>query len=113
MASVAAPSALPQTALVAGQGLIVLLVLAACVLWPRPGQPALLLTPHEPPAVAAGWARAHGLRLLGKGAIPGSLIVQPAQEGGALSALLAGRLLLAAPGGLCAPLGPAARPPLS
>lgn len=83
---------------------LTLAVLTACTLWPRVGQPALLM-----PLGGVGtarmttWARAHDLPLLGTGRVPGSVVVRIGAKASGLAALRSGALLLAAPGLSCAP----------
>jgi hypothetical protein len=86
-----------------------MLVLATLLvsLAPSPGKAALYvpLVPASP-VQGIAWAKRNGGYLLGRGALPGSLVIQPSSPdfqplAGVLSAAAEGALLLSAPGPLC------------
>ncbi|MBU6269099.1 MAG: hypothetical protein KGN34_16245 [Sphingomonadales bacterium] len=84
--------------------LLVVAVLLLCTLAPRPRQPALLLPlPGLATADVAAFARHHDLRLIGRGRVPGSLVVADAGPERMTDAICAGLLLIHAPGTLCGP----------
>jgi len=90
-----------------------LAALMACVFAPRAHQPMLLVPLGAAARINANhWASAHDLRLLGRGRLPGSLIVQSASAVSPLSALRAGAVLLAVPGLTCDTQSPKSHPPL-
>jgi hypothetical protein len=90
-----------------------LAALMACAFAPRTDQPMLLVPFGASARISAQhWASAHDLRLLGRGRLPGSLIVQSASAVSPLSALRAGAVLLAVPGLTCDTQSPKSHPPL-
>jgi hypothetical protein len=95
------------------QGVVVVGALMVCVLMPRPQQP-MLLVPLFPAAhsSATHWAFAHDMRVLGRGRLPGSLVVQSSLSVSPMSALFSGAVVLAVPGLRCDSQSPAAHPPL-
>ncbi|RVU06140.1 hypothetical protein EOE18_04640 [Novosphingobium umbonatum] len=95
-------SALPATGskrLALAQGSVLAIVLAVCTLWPRAGQPLLLVALDRQEALS--FAHTRGEALLGAGRLPGSIVVQGAGSTSALDALRQGILPLAAPDLLC------------
>jgi hypothetical protein len=107
--SIAAHSGHPSTGrgLTWVQGGLILAVLTGCTVWPRAGQPALLM-PLDGVGTArmTAWARAHDLPVLGAGRLPGSIVVRIGANAAGFAALRSGALLLAVPGLTCTPFLP-------
>jgi len=83
---------------------LVLSILLACALAPRPRQPALLLPlPGLAPISGTEFARIHALRLVGRGRIAGSFVVANAGPDRLADALPAGFILINVPGQFCSP----------
>ena len=104
--SLAVPTTHPQAGLGLTwvQGGLVLAVLAACTVWPRAGEPALLMPLNGVgTARMTAWARRHDLPVLGTGRLPGSVVVQIGANTSGLAALRSGAVLLAVPGLTCTP----------
>jgi hypothetical protein len=81
------------------QGSVLAIALAVCTLWPRAGQPLLLVAIDRQEALS--FAHRRGEALLGAGRLPGSIVVQGAGSTSPLDALRQGILPLAAPDLLC------------
>ncbi|MEJ5976367.1 hypothetical protein WG901_06960 [Novosphingobium sp. PS1R-30] len=78
---------------------------------PAPGEAALYLPLHAASqAQSVAWTRNHGGRLLGRGPLPGSLLIQAEASGLALAAAADGALLLSVPNPLCGASAPSDKP---
>ncbi|RZK02893.1 MAG: hypothetical protein EOO76_04930 [Novosphingobium sp.] len=92
------------------QAAIVLAVLVVCQS-PAAGEPGLYVPLHAASqAQSVAWTRNHGGRLLGRGPLPGSLLIQAEASGLALAAAADGALLLSVPNPLCGASAPSDKP---
>jgi hypothetical protein len=80
-------------------------VLIATVLWPRAGQPVLLVSITGTDAVGLRALADEGLAVIGAGRLPHSFVVYRPDTFPILSVLQQGFLPLAAPATLCSPIG--------